>query len=167
MTVYKQHRYGSVLAKDKILLFGDAILTSRILGKVLKRRNYFFKRITEPSNILNDISLFNPKIVILDYSSDEIDCIKLCRKVKFSKSIEHIPVIVIGKHVGSSSHAIKFLEAGADDYVSKPLNIPLFLARLKVILTWIFAEENLVKDFAPIRHTCSTDVQFLNLNYII
>lgn len=134
MEYYKRVRFGNVLGKDKILLFGDDIVTARILGKVLKKQGYVFNRIKDPSNIARRVWEFNPKLVILDYSLSGIDNLELCENLKRDRRTNHIPVVILSREHTKTKDIVKGLRAGAEDYLPKPLNTELLLTKIMVIL---------------------------------
>ena len=74
-----------------------------------------------------------PDIVVSDVVMGNMDGIELCRKVKESAHLAHIPIILL---TGSSSEKSKLmgLECGAEDYVSKPFSKELIVARVQNIL---------------------------------
>jgi YesN/AraC family two-component response regulator len=74
-----------------------------------------------------------PDIVVSDVVMGKLDGIELCRKLKENAFLAHIPVILL---TGSSSEQSKLrgLECGAEDYLSKPFNKELIVARVQNIL---------------------------------
>lgn len=134
MSNYKRIRFGSILGKDKILLFGDDIVTARVLGKILKRRGYIFTRIKEPENIINQVREHNPRMVILDYDFSGVNSLKLCKNLKSTRQTRHIPVVVLVDKNRDIKYLVKLLKSGAEDYIFKPLNVELFLAKIMTIL---------------------------------
>lgn len=74
-----------------------------------------------------------PDIVISDIKMKKMDGIELCSKIKNNPSIAHIPVILL---TASSSDEIKLkgLEGGAEDYITKPFDKDIIIARVQNIL---------------------------------
>lgn len=74
-----------------------------------------------------------PDIVISDLVMKKMDGIELCRKMKESSNLAHIPVILL---TGSSSDQSKLrgIECGAEDYINKPFDKELIVARVQNIL---------------------------------
>lgn len=74
-----------------------------------------------------------PDIVVSDVVMGKMDGIELCRKLKESSLLAHIPIILL---TGNSSEKSKLtgLECGAEDYVSKPFSKELIVARVQNIL---------------------------------
>ncbi|MCU7550188.1 response regulator [Chitinophagaceae bacterium LB-8] len=84
-----------------------------------------------------------PDIIISDVNMDGMNGIDLCRTIKEDPSLSHIPVILL---TGSSSSEIKLMgvEGGADDYITKPFEKELLLARVANLLK---SKNNLQKYF--------------------
>ena len=74
-----------------------------------------------------------PDIVITDIKMNKMDGIELCSKIKNNPSIAHIPVILL---TASSSDEIKLkgIEGGAEDYITKPFDKDIIIARVQNIL---------------------------------
>jgi signal transduction histidine kinase/ligand-binding sensor domain-containing protein/DNA-binding response OmpR family regulator len=74
-----------------------------------------------------------PDLIISDVNMDGIDGLELCRRLKRSEILGHIPVILLT--ASSSAEAqLKGIEGGADDYITKPFDAQLLLARVNSIL---------------------------------
>jgi DNA-binding response OmpR family regulator len=74
-----------------------------------------------------------PDMVIANVLLPGLDGIGLCRRLKHEGLASHIPVILLGSD-GSENYQLKALEAGADDYLTKPLNPLLLQARVANLL---------------------------------
>lgn len=72
-------------------------------------------------------------LVISDVMMPVMDGVELCRRIKSSQEINHIPVILLTAHV-SDVHVKDGLSVGADDYIFKPFNFDLLLVRINNIL---------------------------------
>jgi DNA-binding response OmpR family regulator len=74
-----------------------------------------------------------PDLIITDISMTGIDGIELCARVKKSELLAHIPVILLTA-ASSTEVKLKGIEGGADDYITKPFDSKLLLARVDTIL---------------------------------
>lgn len=72
----------------------------------------------------------NPDIMILDLGLPDIDGVDVIKKLR---TISEIPIIIISAR-GHDREKIEALDAGADDYLTKPFSVPELLARIRVIL---------------------------------
>jgi signal transduction histidine kinase/DNA-binding response OmpR family regulator len=76
----------------------------------------------------------HPDIVVSDVSMPVMDGIELCRKIKTDARTKHIPVILLTALAGDETHVLG-LEAGANDYITKPFNFEIMLSRIRNILS--------------------------------
>ena len=75
----------------------------------------------------------SPDLVISDINMKGMDGIELCTKIKQSESMGHIPVILLTAATTTDTK-LKGIEGGADDYITKPFDSTLLLARVETIL---------------------------------
>ncbi|MCF2491049.1 hybrid sensor histidine kinase/response regulator transcription factor [Dyadobacter sp. CY347] len=74
-----------------------------------------------------------PDIVISDVFMDGISGIEMCSQIKIDLTLSHIPVILLTASTSQESR-LKGIEGGADDYISKPFDKALLIARVDAIL---------------------------------
>lgn len=74
-----------------------------------------------------------PDLIISDVNMDGMDGLELCRRLKRSEILGHIPVILLTAS-SSAETQLKGIEGGADDYITKPFDAQLLLARVNSIL---------------------------------
>ena len=72
----------------------------------------------------------NPDVVVLDLGLPDMDGIEVCRLIREERSV---PVIVLSAR-GAEKDKVHALDAGADDYVTKPFGSEELLARIRVVL---------------------------------
>lgn len=72
-------------------------------------------------------------LIVSDVMMPEVDGIQVCKKIKQNINTCHIPVILLTAK-NETQHQIKGLEAGADDYVTKPFSMSLLYAKVQSIL---------------------------------
>lgn len=108
--VFKSIRYGNILAKKKVLLFGDDILVARTLGKVFKNRGFIFKRIKDFKNFKKWVWEFGPQLILIDVNPFS-DSLKLCKFIKKTRRSGYIPVIILGKE-SENKNIIRSLQPG-------------------------------------------------------
>lgn len=71
-----------------------------------------------------------PQLIILDWLMPKIDGIDLCRRIK--KELTYHPYVILLTQVAGTANVIKGLEAGADEFLSKPFNMAELRSRLSV-----------------------------------
>ena len=75
----------------------------------------------------------SPDLVLSDVMMPVLDGMAMCRQLKEDTAICHIPVILLTAR-GSEGNQLEGLERGADDYISKPFNMPILRARIHNML---------------------------------
>jgi len=105
-----------------------------------------------------------PDLIITDIMMPGMDGIELCRRVKSDRNVFHIPLILLTAKY-SEQHQLEGIEAGADDYITKPFNVQIleskidnFIKSRKNIRSLFTSKLNIVPDEIEIT---SLDEQFL------
>lgn len=75
-----------------------------------------------------------PDIVITDVDMPRMDGFTLCRRIKESKALRQIPLIIMSGKKISEADMVSGYTFGADDYVIKPFSYPLLLAKIKAVI---------------------------------
>jgi signal transduction histidine kinase len=75
-----------------------------------------------------------PDIIISDIIMPEVDGVQLCQELKNDINTSHIPIILLTARA-TEKDIIRGLEAGADDYITKPFHIQVLLTRVKNIIS--------------------------------
>jgi two-component system response regulator RpaA len=74
-----------------------------------------------------------PDILVLDIGMPEMDGLTLCRKLRSDARFITLPILFLTAYT-QPEDIIRGLDAGADDYTLKPINLPVFLARVRALL---------------------------------
>ncbi|CAD0003714.1 hybrid sensor histidine kinase/response regulator transcription factor [Flavobacterium chungangense] len=74
-----------------------------------------------------------PDLVISDITMEEMDGLELCRKIKESNDLSHIPVILLTASKNPETH-LQGINDGADDYITKPFDDEILVARVESLL---------------------------------
>ena len=74
-----------------------------------------------------------PDLIITDLMMPEVDGLELCRMVRQSEVVSHVPIVVITART-TSQDLIRGIEAGADAYLYKPFNAQELTARVEKLL---------------------------------
>ncbi|WP_026729943.1 hybrid sensor histidine kinase/response regulator transcription factor [Flavobacterium denitrificans] len=74
-----------------------------------------------------------PDLVISDITMEQMDGLELCRKIKESNDLSHIPVILLTASKNPETH-LQGINDGADDYITKPFDDDILVARVESLL---------------------------------
>ncbi|TVQ92305.1 MAG: response regulator [Bacteroidetes bacterium] len=105
----------------------------RLLEFILKQKGYNVTSSTSGEKALNHFEKEKPDLILLDILMPHMDGYEVCRKIKQKPEIRDIPVIFITAS-NDTEELIKGFDAGAVDFISKPINKPELLARVNTHL---------------------------------
>jgi sigma-B regulation protein RsbU (phosphoserine phosphatase) len=88
-------------------------------------------------------------LVILDWSMPGLDGLEICRRIRADAAREHLHVLLLTAHDGAAA-IVSGLDAGADDYLSKPFDPEVFRARVHVGLRILRLKERLAERVAEL-----------------
>ncbi len=126
-----------------ILVVDDEPPILRIVGSNLERRGFVVERAATGAEALVAYRRRTPDVVVLDLGLPDMDGVEVIRAIRLASQT---PIIVLSAREGERDK-VAALDAGADDYVSKPFGIEELLARVRVALRHITRSE----DAAPSR----------------
>jgi len=113
-----------------ILVIEDEPALQRFLRITLETQNYKVIQASRGEEGLRHAATAQPDVIILDLGLPDIDGILVTRRLREWSSI---PVIVVTAR-GKEQNKVEALDAGADDYLTKPFGVPELLARVRVAL---------------------------------
>ena len=122
----------------RILVVDDILANVRLLEAKLTAEYFDVVTAMNGLDALEAIQRTKPDIVLLDVMMPGIDGIEVCKRIKADAATQHIPVVMVTA-LDQPEDRIRGLEAGADDFLTKPVNdISLFcriksLVRLKML----------------------------------
>jgi two-component system KDP operon response regulator KdpE len=116
--------------RRRILVVDDEPQITRVLRTTLSSRGYDIRVANDGDAALDVVSDWPPDLIITDVTMPNMSGIELTEKVR-SKS--KVPIIVLSVR-GEERSKIQALDAGADDYVTKPFNMNELLARVRANL---------------------------------
>ncbi len=114
----------------KILLVDDEPQITRVLRRSLMAHRYEVRIANDGETALELFHEFAPDLLITDLSMPEMDGIELCRKIR---QISAVPIIVLSVK-GEEKTKVTALDAGADDYITKPFGMDELLARVRAMI---------------------------------
>ncbi len=116
--------------KGNILVVDDEPQITRVLKTTLSSNGYGTRTARDGDEALQLIKDWSPDLIITDLRMPNMDGLDLCRHVR-QKS--QVPIIVLSVK-GEEQIKVQALDAGADDYVTKPFNVNELLARVRAAL---------------------------------
>ena len=114
--------------KFQILVVEDDAPVRNLITTTLKAHDYRFTTAVNGNTAVMETASHNPDIILLDLGLPDIDGVEVIERIRnWSK----VPIIVISAR-SEDSDKIDALDAGADDYLTKPFSVEELLARLRV-----------------------------------
>ena len=117
----------------KILLVEDNELNRDMLSRRLARKGYEVVLAGDGAEGVAAATAGRPDLVLMDMSLPVLDGWEATRRLKAAPETRPIPVIALTAHAMSSDRE-KALEAGCDDYDTKPIELPRLLAKIERLL---------------------------------
>ena len=124
--------------KPLILVVEDDGTVRNLIATTLKSNDYRFLTAADGEAAIAAASTRQPDIVLLDLGLPDMDGVEIIRRIR---SWSQMPIIVISAR-SEDGDKIAALDAGADDYLTKPFSVAELLARLRVTQRRLAAQEN-------------------------
>jgi two-component system KDP operon response regulator KdpE len=134
--------------KPKILVVDDERQIARVLKTTLSMRGYSIRTATDGDDALLAMKSWTPDLVITDLRMPNMDGVELCRQVRAKSDI---PIIVLSVR-NEERTKVEALDAGADDYVTKPFSVDELLARVRAALRRASAAQRPESDVIEVGH---------------
>ena len=116
--------------KDRVLVVEDDKRISNFIKTVLEANNYDVIVAQTGAEAYSMVTSQCPDVVILDLGLPDMDGIEIIKKIR---SWSNLPIIVVSAR-GEDADKVVALDAGADDYLTKPFSVEELLARIRVAL---------------------------------
>jgi two-component system cell cycle response regulator DivK len=120
-------------AMPRILLVEDNEMNRDMLSRRLQRKGYEVVLALDGQNGVEMTQTQAPDLVLMDMSLPVLDGWEATRRLKADPATRHIPVIALTAHAMSSDRE-KAIEAGCDDYDTKPVELTRLLAKIEALL---------------------------------
>ena len=115
------------MSKVTILVVEDDASVRNLISTTLKAHDYRFITAATGESAVMEAASHNPDILLLDLGLPDLDGVEVIRRIR---SWSNAPIIVISAR-SEDSDKIDALDAGADDYLTKPFSVDELLARLR------------------------------------
>ena len=116
------------MSKYQILVVEDDAPVRNLITTTLKAHDYRFISAVTGESAVMETATHNPDIILLDLGLPDIDGVEVIERIR---SWSNVPIIVISAR-SEDTDKIDALDAGADDYLTKPFSVEELLARIRV-----------------------------------
>jgi CheY-like chemotaxis protein len=116
-----------------ILIVEDNEMNRDMLSRRLERKGYQVLMAVDGEMGIEVARSGAPDLILMDMSLPVVDGWEATRRLKADAALRHIPVIALTAHAMANDRD-KALEAGCDDYDTKPIELPRLLAKMETLL---------------------------------
>ena len=134
---------------SSILVVDDEPNNFDVIEALLSEQSYELHYAANGKNAIAGLSSFQPDLILLDVMMPEMDGIEVCKRIKASPEWQTVPIIMVTA-LNSKSDLANCLNAGADDFISKPINSIELRARINSMLR-IKQQYNSIQDLSNIQ----------------
>jgi len=117
----------------RILVVDDIQANLRLLEARLRAEYYEVRLANSGESALREAAAWRPDIVLLDVMMPGMNGYETCRRLKADRATAHVPVVMVTA-LTDQSERVQGLEAGADDFLSKPVDDATLFARLRALM---------------------------------
>jgi adenylate cyclase len=118
---------------NKILIVDDEPFNLDLLEQELQDQDYEIERASDGAEALEKIPSFVPDVILLDYMMPKMNGLEVLRRLRQDENHKSIPVILLTAKA-TQEDKVRGLDAGADDYVTKPFDSFELLARVRAMM---------------------------------
>lgn len=118
---------------NRILVVDDVPQNVRLLEDILTAKGYQVITATSGAEALATIGSSDPELVLLDVVMPGMSGFDVCREIRANPELGFLPVILVTA-LDSTEDRVKGIEVGADDFLTKPVDMHELLARVKSLL---------------------------------
>ena len=148
---------------NKILLIDDDKDVLEFLSYNLIKVGYQVNICLSSNEAIEQINLFKPDLIILDIVMNGIDGIELCEMIRSKNTFNHILIVFFSVRTEDYSK-IAALEAGADDYIVKPIKPRFLISKIKSLMRRKIVQKDISNNFIEIG-TFNIDSETFKVNF--
>lgn len=119
--------------KRKILIVEDNQDSRELFIKILKNKGYDLIEAVDGEEAIEKALKEKPNLILLDISIPKIDGYEVTKRLKSLEEFQDIPIVALTAHAMKGDRE-KFISAGFEGYISKPINVREFPAQVKEYL---------------------------------
>ncbi|TVT27349.1 response regulator transcription factor [Salinicoccus cyprini] len=132
---------------SRIFIIEDDMPLFRELKSRLQEWDHTVSGVTDFSNVLNDFIRFEPELVIIDITLPKYDGFYWCRRIR---DISSLPIIFLSSR-DHPSDMVMSMQMGSDDYIQKPFNFDVLVAKVDALLRRAYQYQNQSMDVIRFR----------------
>jgi Response regulator containing a CheY-like receiver domain and a GGDEF domain len=117
----------------RVLVVDDILPNVKLLEAKLSSEYYDVLTASNGPEALEKVAAESPDLVLLDVMMPGMDGFEVCSKIKADPKLAHIPVVMVTA-LTDAEDKVRGLEAGADDFLSKPINDTALMARVRSLV---------------------------------
>jgi DNA-binding response OmpR family regulator len=121
------------MPKPKVTIVDDDRDTREMLSFALESEGFEVNAAANGLRLISSLQLKRPDVILMDVNMSWIDGFELCKAVKKNEQFRDIPVVFISGR-GDTEDRRRGLEAGAADYLVKPLDLTALIQRLRELI---------------------------------
>ena len=121
------------MARPLVLVVEDEAALATMLRYNLEKQGFRVDEAADGQEALSRISETTPDIVLLDWMLPAMSGLEVCRQIRRRPATRDLPVIMVTART-EDQDAVRGLNTGADDYITKPFSIDALLARMRALL---------------------------------
>ena len=118
---------------DRILICDDDAAVRGVLSRLLAHEGYAVRTVESGAQALQEIAHRAPDLLILDVEMPGLSGFEICRRIRLTRDGERLGIALL-TGLSDSAARIMGLESGADDFLTKPFEFPVLLARVHALL---------------------------------
>ena len=123
----------SGMLKPLVLVVEDEAALATMLRYNLEKQGFRVDEAADGQEALTRIAEARPDVVLLDWMLPAMSGIEVCRQIRRKPGTRDLPVIMVTART-EDADAVRALNTGADDYITKPFTIETLLARIRAVL---------------------------------
>ncbi len=119
-------------SKPLVLVVDDNKITTKLLNRYLTPAGFNVKEAYDGVECLEKVEEAKPDAIVLDVMMPRMDGYETVRRLKAEAENRNIPVVIVTA-LNDVANQVKAIEAGADDFLSKPIEDKLLIAKVRLL----------------------------------
>lgn len=120
------------MSKPFIMVVDDNKITTKLLKRYLEANEYEAVEAYDGVDCLEKVNEKHPDAIVLDVMMPRMDGYETVKNLKENEETRHIPVVIVTA-LNDVANQLKSIEAGADDFLSKPIEEKLLIAKVRLL----------------------------------